>query len=261
MYIKKTVIGQDENGEWNVLKCTEGETSEERLLVKSSSFECSDLVSLYCRNGSSAQKSITTMKSQKSNFTTPMKPDQITPPIGSSPQRTLTTVKTLESNFTTPMKPDQITPPIGVIVGIVSSIIVIGVVIFVVIVCRRRRSAKRKLVLKEDAHGQNDTEKTEHLENKNNYAYSEIEMEATNKKDHMDNGDNEYTTGPSDVYDHLNEKRNRKVQTENPHAIYDHAIGDNAEPDYDSTKHVVPTNPDYQEVTIRSEDESYREKL
>ncbi|XP_052097072.1 uncharacterized protein LOC127732061 isoform X2 [Mytilus californianus] len=225
-----TFCSEEENGKWNVLRCEGGETSEDLLLVKSSSFKCRDLVSFYCRNGSSPQKSITTVKSR-------------------------------ESNFTTPLKPDQITPQIGVIVGIVSPIVAIGVVVFVVIVCRRRRSARRKPVHKQDSHGQSDTEKIEHLGNKNGYAYCEIEMEATNKKDHMDNGDNEYTTGTSDVYDHLNEHKNRKIQTENPHAIYDHAIGDNAEPDYDSTKHVVPTNLDYQEVRIRSEDESYREKL
>ncbi|CAC5381139.1 unnamed protein product [Mytilus coruscus] len=126
---------EDENCKWKALQCEGGETSEDSLLViKSSSNECSDLVSFYFRNGSSAQKRIPTVKSQESNFTTPMKPDKITPPIGSSPQK-----NSRGSNFTTPLKPDQITPPIGVIVGIVSSIVAIGVVIFVVIVCLRRR--------------------------------------------------------------------------------------------------------------------------
>ncbi|CAC5415268.1 unnamed protein product [Mytilus coruscus] len=191
----------DENDKWKPLQCKikEGGTSENLMLVRSSSDNCSDLMSFYCGN--------------------------------------------------------------GVIVGIVSSIIAIGVVICVVIVVRRRRSAIRNPILKQDLHGPNDTEKIEHLENKNGYAYSEIEMETTKKKDYMDNGDNEYTTGTSDVYDHLNENKNRKIKTENPHAIYDHSIGDNAEPDYDSTKHVVPTNPEYQEVRIRSEEESHREKL
>ncbi|CAC5406127.1 unnamed protein product [Mytilus coruscus] len=73
----------------------------------------------------------------------------------------------------------------GVIVGIVSLIITIGIVVFVVIVVRRRRSAMRKPVLKQDAHGQSDTEKIEHSVNQNCYAYSE--MEATNKTDYMDN--------------------------------------------------------------------------
>ncbi|CAG2237014.1 unnamed protein product [Mytilus edulis] len=80
---------------------------------------------------------------------------------------------------------------------------------------------------------------------------SEVKVEDSNQHVNMiDNGDDQYTTGTSDVYDHLNENKNRKIKTENPHAIYDHAIGDNAESDYDSTKHVVPTNLDYQEVQL-----------
>lgn len=88
-------------------------------------------------------------------------------------------------------------------------------------------------------------------------------MEGSNQHDNMnDEGDNQYTTGPSDVYDHLNKKKkNKKMKTENSHARYDHSIGDNAESDYDITKHVVPTNPEYQEVRIGSEQGSQREKL
>ncbi|XP_076083346.1 uncharacterized protein LOC143054275 isoform X4 [Mytilus galloprovincialis] len=91
---------------------------------------------------------------------------------------------------------------------------------------------------------------------------SEVKVEGSNQHDNMnDEGDDQYTTGPSDVYDHLNEKKNKKMKTENSHAIYDHSIGDNAESDYDITKHVVPTNPEYQEVRIGSEQGSQREKL
>ncbi|OPL33063.1 hypothetical protein AM593_06802, partial [Mytilus galloprovincialis] len=239
--LETSIAPDDEDDKWKPLQCKikNGETSEDLMLVKSSSNNCNDLMSFYCKNGSEPQKSKTTiMEEQENNVTMSFEFDVNTRSLHNT------------SNMMT-----------GVIVGTVSSIIAIGVVIVAVIVCRRRRSAKRKPVLKQDAHGQNDKEKNEHLENKNGYAYSEIEMEATNKKDYMDNGDNEYTTGTSDVYDHLNDNKNRKIKTENPHAIYDHAIGDNAEPDYDSTKHVVPTNPDYQEVRIRSEEESHREKL
>ncbi|CAC5406129.1 unnamed protein product [Mytilus coruscus] len=237
--LTSTAPGEDDT--WKPLQCKikEGETSEDLMLVKHSSNHCSDLRSFYCSNGSKPQKSKTTiMEAQENNVTMSVEFDL----NSRSPHNT--------SNMIT-----------GVIVGTVLSIIAIGVVIFEVIVVRRRRSAMRNPIPKQDVHEPNDTEKIEHLENKNGYAYSEIEMEATNKKDHMDNGDNEYTTGTSDVYYHLNEHKNRKIQTENPHAIYDHAIGDNAEPDYDSTKHVVPTNPEYQEVRICSEVESYREKL
>ncbi|XP_071143399.1 uncharacterized protein [Mytilus edulis] len=239
--LETSIAPDDEDDKWKPLQCKikNGETSEDLMLVKSSSNNCNDLVSFYCKNGSEPQKSKTTiMEEQENNVTMSFEFDVNTRSLHNT------------SNMMT-----------GVIVGTVSSIIAIGVVIVAVIVCRRRRSAKRKPVFKQDAHGQNDKEKNEHLENKNGYAYSEIEMEATNKKDYIDNGDNEYTTGTSDVYDHLNENKNRKTKTENPHAIYDHAIGDNAEPDYDSTKHVVPTNPDYQEVQIRSEEESHRVKL
>ncbi|CAG2199239.1 ENDOU [Mytilus edulis] len=220
--LETSTAPDDEDDKWKPLQCKikNGETSEDLMLVKSSSNNCNDLMSFYCKNGSEPQKSKTTiMEEQENNVTMSFEFDVNTRSLHNT------------SNMMT-----------GVIFGTVSSIIAIGVVIVVVVVCRRRR-------------------KNEHLENKNGYAYSEIEMEATNKNDHMDNGDNEYTTGTSDVYDHLNENKNRKTKTENPHAIYDHAIGDNAEPDYDSTKHVVPTNPDYQEVRIRSEEESHREKL
>ncbi|VDI03168.1 poly(U)-specific endoribonuclease [Mytilus galloprovincialis] len=239
--LETSTAPDDEDDKWKPLQCKikNGETSEDLMLVKSSSNNCNDLMSFYCKNGSEPQKSKTTIMEEQENNVT----------------------MSFEFDVNTPSLPNTSNMMTGVIVGTVSSIIAIGVVIVAVIVCRRRRSVGRKPDHKQDAHRQNETEKIGHSENKNDYAYSEIEMEATNKKDHVDNGDNEYTTGPSDVYDHLNENKNRQIKTENPHAIYDHATGDNAESDYDSTKHVVPTNPDYQEVIIRSEEEINSEKL
>ncbi|XP_076083343.1 uncharacterized protein LOC143054275 isoform X2 [Mytilus galloprovincialis] len=136
--------------------------------------------------------------------------------------------------------------------------IVVGLMIFVF----RRRSAKTTSNLKHDEHRPINTKDIRNVNNQNRYSYSEVKVEGSNQHDNMnDEGDDQYTTGPSDVYDHLNEKKNKKMKTENSHAIYDHSIGDNAESDYDITKHVVPTNPEYQEVRIGSEQGSQREKL
>ncbi|XP_063406109.1 uncharacterized protein LOC134690065 [Mytilus trossulus] len=146
----------------------------------------------------------------------------------------------------------------GVIVGTILLFIVIGAVICVF----RRRSAQRTSNLKHDALRPINTEEIGNVINQNRYSYSEVKVEGSNQHDNMNvKDDDQYTTGTSDVYDHLNEHKNRKIKTENPHAIYDHSIGDNDEPDYDSTKHVVPANPDYQEVRIGTEAESTKETL
>ncbi|XP_071143400.1 uncharacterized protein [Mytilus edulis] len=146
----------------------------------------------------------------------------------------------------------------GAIAGTTLLAIIVGVVIFVF----RQRSTERKSDVRQDVQRSNNAEQIGHGKNRNRYSYSEVKVEGSNQHVNMiDNGDDQYTTGTSDVYDHLNENKNRKIKTENPHAIYDHAIADNAEPDYDSTKHVVPTNPDYQEVRIGSKEEIIKEKL
>ncbi|XP_076083347.1 uncharacterized protein LOC143054276 [Mytilus galloprovincialis] len=146
----------------------------------------------------------------------------------------------------------------GAIAGTTLLAIIIGVVIFVF----RRRSTERKSDVRQDVQRSNNAEQIGHGKNLNRYSYSEVKVEGSNQHVNMiDNGDDQYTTGTSDVYDHLNENKKRKIKTENPHAIYDHAIADNAEPDYDSTKHVVQTNPDYQEVRIGSKEEIIKEKL
>ncbi|XP_052097074.1 uncharacterized protein LOC127732062 isoform X5 [Mytilus californianus] len=216
----------DGNKKLKPLQCKGSETSEGLdMFVEPSFVDCAELRSFYCRFGS----------------------PNVSP--GNNVTMDLPDTDSITSYMIT-----------GVIIGIIPSIIAVGVVICVVIVVRRRRSAKRKSDLKKDAHKPNATEEIGHVNNQNRYSYSEIKMEDINQNDNMDSGD-EYTTGPSGVYDHLNENKDRKIKTENPHAIYDHSIGDNTEPDYDSTKHIVPANPDYQEIRLRSEGENHTEKL
>ncbi|CAG2199242.1 ENDOU [Mytilus edulis] len=57
---------------WKPLQCKikDGKTSEDLMLVKSSSNNCSDLMLFYCKNGSEPQKSNTTiMEAQENNVT------------------------------------------------------------------------------------------------------------------------------------------------------------------------------------------------
>ncbi|CAC5406130.1 unnamed protein product [Mytilus coruscus] len=221
----------DENVSLMPSQCKGIETSEDRnKFVEPSFVSCNELRTFYCRYGSRPLINSASNESPGHNVTMEL-PDN--------------------GHVTRYIIP-------GAIAGTTLLAIVVGVVIFVF----RRRSAKRTSNLKHYAHRPIDTEEIGHVNSQNRYSYSEIKMEDSNQHDNMnDDGDDQYTTGPSNVYDHLNENKDRKIKTEKSHAIYDHSIGDTAEPDYDSAKHVVPTNPEYQEVRIGSEKESLKEKL
>ncbi|CAG2215449.1 unnamed protein product [Mytilus edulis] len=216
----------DENLTLKPLQCIGLDTyGDLYTFAKQSAVNCTELRPFYCRYGSRPLINSASNESPGHNVTMEL-PD--------------------DSHITRYLIP-------GAIAGTTLLAIIVGVVIFVF----RRRSTERKADVRQDVQRSNNAEQIGHGKNLNRYSYSEVKVEDSNQHVNMiDNGDDQYTTGTSDVYDHLNENKNRKIKTENPHAIYDHAIGDNAESDYDSTKHVVPTNLDYQEVRIGSEEES-----